>query len=370
MSLKKIHLSIVLPTLGLLTLSLLTLFSIAPSYFRSQLIFIIISLPLFVIASYINYQTYKKFSFLLYILAVLLLLLTLILGTVTRGSTRWLEFGSLRFQTSEFAKPLLILFFSSFLTNKSFTKIKNLVLYLLLVAVPVFLVINQPDLGSAVVLSTISLSFLIAKGIPGKWLIAIVLVMFMGIPIFWNLLQDYQKSRITAFLNPQQDPLGAGYHLIQSMTAVGSGRVFGKGLGKGTQSQLRFLPERHTDFIFASLAEELGFVGAVFLLICYFILLFKLLKTAHNSKNNYASLLSVGFFILFLVQILINTGMNLGLLPITGVTLPLVSSGGSSLLSMIFSLGITANISSEVKNRRWSYLAKGIHLNDDFNKHW
>ncbi len=352
MILKRICFSLLIPIFVIIALSLLTLFSITPEYFHSQLIFVFIGLVFFLAGFFVNYQVYQRFSLVLYIISILMLVLTLLLGRVTRGSSRWLQIGGLQIQTSEFVKPLLILFFSAYLIKKETRKILQILIYLLLLLIPVFLVLRQPDLGSALVLAVLGIALLFAKGLSFKWIIGIFLISVISLPVFWNLLQDYQKNRITAFLNPEQDPLGSGYHLIQSMTAVGSGGFWGKGLGEGTQSQLRFLPERHTDFIFASLAEELGFFGASLLLLSYFFLLFKVLKTSMQAKSRFGSLITIGVFVLFILQILINSGMNLGLLPITGVTLPLMSSGGSSVVSMLFCLGIVANISLEVKKRR------------------
>ena len=173
----------------------------------------------------------------------------------------------------------------------------------------------------------------------------------MSLPAGWHFLKDYQKERLLTFLNPQADPLGANYNLIQAIVSVGSGRFFGKGLGFGSQSQLRFLPERHTDFIFASLAEELGFAGSLFFLVVYFFLLLRMLKISQQAEKGFAKSVSLGIFFLFLSQFLINVGMNLGLLPVTGITLPLVSLGGSSLFSSMICLGILESIAAYSKQR-------------------
>jgi rod shape determining protein RodA len=216
-----------------------------------------------------------------------------------------------------------------------------------LLAIPALLIFKQPDLGSTLVVAAFWWAIFFAADLPLKYFIGTTVAALASLPLVWRFLAEYQKQRITAFLNPYADPRGSGYHLLQSIIAVGSGGFFGRGLGRGIQSQLRFLPESNTDFIFASLAEELGLAGSALLLIAYFLLLKRLLFIARQAPDNFSQLLTVGVFAMMLFQLLVNIGMNLGILPITGITLPLVSSGGSSLLATMISLGLVHNISRQ-----------------------
>ena len=214
---------------------------------------------------------------------------------------------------------------------------------------PALLIFFQPDLGSSLVLLFSWLGILIGAGF--DWRLAVLggATLLSSPFLFWRFLQDYQQQRILSFLNPTSDPLGAGYNLIQATVAVGSGQFLGRGLGRGTQSHLRFLPERHTDFIFASLAEELGFLGSAVLIFALVVLLWRILVIAQKSRDQFGFLISLGIFSLIFTQTFINIGINLGILPITGITLPLVSYGGSSLLAISICLGIIQNINQHAK---------------------
>jgi rod shape determining protein RodA len=207
--------------------------------------------------------------------------------------------------------------------------------------IPFFLVFHQPDLGSSLVYSFFWLAMLLAGGLPISVLVAVVLCVVLLLPGVWMVLLPYQKTRIMTFLNPTLDPKGAGYNALQAMIAVGSGQLFGKGLGLGTQSRLRFLPEQHTDFIFATLIEELGFLGGILLFLGYIVLLFRIIQPYFRGIKQEAAVFvySLGLFAMLLSQIFINTGMNMGLIPITGITLPFVSYGGSSILSSTVAFG-------------------------------
>jgi rod shape determining protein RodA len=272
-----------------------------------------------------------------------LLLLPLFFGEATRGAVRWFHLGPVGFQPSEIIKPLFILFFANFLADRK-TNFLFFIFYFLFCIPPLFLIFKQPDLGTSLVISAVFLGILFAAKTDFKLLIVNCSLLIAGLPILWHFLQDYQKTRIISFFRPYQDPLGAGYNLIQSVIAVGSGLLFGRGLGRGTQSQLYFLPERSTDFIFASLAEELGLLGSLLLLGAYFLLLWRILTIAKEAADEQGYLIAIGAFSLFLFQVLVNVGMNLGLLPITGITLPLVSLGGSSILAMMITLGLVESV--------------------------
>lgn len=333
----------------LLLTSLIVVRSVVPEEFIKHLAFILVALAAFFFVSKLDYRILSSWWRLSYILGIFMLTATFIFGQITRGAVRWIEIGPLTVQPSELSKPLMILFLAGYLQNKNIKKLRALFPLLLLTAIPVWLVFKQPDLGSSMVISVVGLSVLIAAGVQPWLILVLILTGLASLPAVFQMLKPYQKERLQAFFNPFSDPLGSGYSLIQSMIAVGSGMLFGRGLGHGTQSQLRFLPERHSDFIFASLAEELGFIGATLVLASYFVLLSRLLTIAKETDELSGTLVSVGVFSMLLFQIVVNIGMNLGLLPITGITLPLVSTGGSSMLATLVSLGLVQSVGSRNK---------------------
>jgi rod shape determining protein RodA len=308
--------------------------SVAPELLVTQIIFYLVGIALFFLFSRIDYQIYSSIWKHLYVGSIILLLITLFLGFESRGATRWISIAGFRLQFSEILKPFLIASIGGYLFEK-----KNYISAFILGLIPTILIFKQPDLGSALVYLSGLFSLIFLSGISFSYILFSVVALITVIPVFWHFLADYQKTRILSFINPHSDPLGASYNAIQATIAVGSGMFFGWGLGRGPQSQLLFLPERHTDFIFATLAEELGFFGATMLLIVYFVLFWRIL----NTKNVLA--VSLGLMILF--QIFINIGMNMGIIPVTGITLPLVSYGGSSILATMIALGIIENIASK-----------------------
>jgi rod shape determining protein RodA len=278
-----------------------------------------------------------------------LLILVLILGIESRGAVRWIEILGFRIQFSEILKPFLAISLSSYLANlknNSFKSMTAIVLFLTPVALLIFF---QPDLGDALIYVVVTFLALIFFGFPFKFFLAGIIPAVVIFPVFWNFLHDYQKQRIMTFFNPGTDPLGTSYNAIQSVIAVGSGMIAGKGFGQGTQSGLRFLPERHTDFIFATISEQLGFIGTVVILIVFGFLLFKIFVIYQDSRDRFCRIFAaIGFFII-LMQIFINVGMNIGILPIVGVTLPFMSYGGSSLLSNFIILGILTAVNKATK---------------------
>ncbi len=314
--------------------------SVAPSLVGSQILFYIAGLGLFFLFSQIDPRIYKSIWKQTYVISIILLLMTLALGLESRGATRWISLAGFRLQFSEILKPFLMISLAALISFQQESKFKNFLYFLIIGAIPMFLIFKQPDLGSALVYLAGSSFMIFVSGI-NLWYIFSVLISFViFLPVAWHFLAQYQKDRIFSFINPQVDPLGISYNAIQAVIAVGSGMFFGKGLGLGTQSQLLFLPEHHTDFIFASTAEELGFLGAGLLLIVYFILIMKIFKNAGATKDSFVRLLIVSLGAMIFAQVFINVGMNLGILPVTGITLPLVSYGGSSILSVMISLGI------------------------------
>lgn len=332
--------------------SLTMIWSLTPNLFGQQLTFFLVGLTFFFIISGLDIRIYSNLAWFLYFFSLALLLSTFVLGEVTRGSTRWIQVGSLTLQTSEMVKPLLVLFFASLFSRWEEIKVSYLVLILPLLLVPLFLVFKQPDLGSSLVIVAVLVGIIIGCGVSRSKVLLGILGVALLAPVIWFSLHDYQKVRITSFLNPYSDPMGSGYHLIQSVITVGSGQVFGRGLGRGTQSHLAFLPERHTDFIFASLTEELGFVGGSILLVLYFFLLWRILIQGQDSSSKFGLLICTGVFSMLSFQVLVNLGMNMGLLPITGITLPLVSYGGSSILSVLISLGLVQAVAKGKKRQQ------------------
>lgn len=340
-----IAISIVALLLSLM--SLLVLFSIAPDKLPQQATFLLIGFVLFRYLAGQNTSLYKNTGPVLYATALIVLLATLLFGESVRGSTRWLNLFGTSIQTSELIKPLLIISYADFLTRWQPTTMKNIARNAVLAAIPILLIFVQPDLGTALVHTAIWIVMTIIAGLP-LWAGAIGgVAIALATKLLPNILKEYQKQRLSAFLNPNTDPLGAGYNVIQSMIAIGSGRLFGKGLGRGTQSQLQFLPERQTDFIFASLAEEFGFLGAGAVIALYSYMLVLLLRAVTRHENMQGKLLATGAFTYLFFQGFLNIAMNLGIAPVTGITLPLVSAGGSSILATYAALGIATAVMNE-----------------------
>lgn len=337
---KSLNVLFIVSVVVLTAIGSVVLRSVAPLIFSQHLIYLALSFVLFVAFLTIDFDFYPVFSKHLYVISILLLLLPLIIGQVTRGAIRWVPLGSLTIQPSEIVRPFLLIFFASYLTQEELNlqRISKLFLFFL---VPFILILVQPSLGVAALTAIGFLGTLLASSIEKKqFLYGLVLVILL-LPAIWFILQPYQRERVVTFLDPDRDPLGAGYNSIQSMISVGSGGILGRGLGEGVQTQLAFLPERHTDFIFASTSEELGFVGASLLLIFLFLFFWLLIKILEKPKNPTARAYVAGVFLVLFAQSVIHVGMNMGLLPITGIPLPFVSAGGSSLLGTTIAVAIS-----------------------------
>ncbi|OGI27637.1 MAG: rod shape-determining protein RodA [Candidatus Moranbacteria bacterium RIFOXYB1_FULL_43_19] len=340
----------------LLFLSLAVLFPISysgekeipdESHFLRQTIFAVIGLTVFFVFAFFDYRSLKNYSTVLYALGFLLLLLVLIFGKVVRGTTGWLGISGVHLQPVEpfkiVAAILLAKYFS--LHSRSIGDYKHILVSLVPVAASIFLVIKQPDFGSAFVIFFLWISVLVMSGINKKHLFVLFLVILIFALLGWNFfLKGYQKERITTLFNPTSDPLGAGYNVIQSTVAVGSGGFLGKGLGHGSQSQLNFLPEKHTDFIFAVVAEELGFGGAAFVIVLLAVVISRLIKIALSSRDNFGKLLVGGTASVIFVHSFINIGMNIGVMPVTGIPLPFLSYGGSSLITLMAAAGMAESV--------------------------
>jgi rod shape determining protein RodA len=321
-------------------LGLTTIWSTFPELFFTQLSFVLVGTIIILLLSKVDLTLFFSLSTVFYVVSLLLLAVTLMVGKNIRGSVRWIDLGFFSLQTSEIVKPLLAIFYSSYLAKFQDLSWKGLFRFLFLAMLPVVLIAFQPDLGSALTLFFLPMALLVFSGQIKKILLVGMVSLLIFIPLESKLLKPYQRQRIETFINPYQDPQGSGYNVIQSTIAVGSGKILGKGVKLGTQSHLNFLPERHTDFIFASYVEEFGLLGALVLFAAYSIIFNYSLINLRRFKERRLTLLSLSTFLIFFFQFVVNIGMNLGIMPVTGITLPLFSYGGSSLLSFAILIGL------------------------------
>lgn len=338
-----LDLSFIAIILAIGAISISVIFATSRNLAASQLVFWILGLSVLYLAAHFTYYNLKAIALPLYLISLVALLAVFFLGESVRGSVRWINLEVFRLQPSEIAKVAIILSLAIFFIKKSAQDIKNIILSLLLI-LPIFvLIFTQPDIGSSMAILAIWASIILAAGIKLRQILIIIFIFLTAAIFTYEILAPYQKERISTFINPQRDPLGAGYNIIQSKIAVGSGQIFGRGLGRGSQSQLNFLPEAESDFIFASTAEQLGFVGAGFLIILYVYMLTRIQNIAREA-DRFGQLTVMGTLGLLIYQFTVSIGMNMGLIPITGITLPLVSYGGSSLISTLLLLGIIFSI--------------------------
>jgi rod shape determining protein RodA len=296
-----------------------------------------------------SFRVFVGTSYLFYAVTVLLLAVVLLFTEVRLGAQRWIAIGPFALQPSEFAKLATVLALSNYLgTHRPWEHEKKaLCIALGLAALPLALIMKQPDLGSALLFVPMIVTLLFLWGIRYRYLIGTVLVGLLGMPVLWFALKEYQRKRILVFLDPNSDPLGAGYTALQSRIAIGSGGFFGKGFLHGTQSQLDFVPEHHTDFIFCVIGEEWGYLGVLVILSGYFFLFSAVFHVIQSTTDPQARLLAAGILAMFFAQAFINIGMSFGLMPITGITLPLISYGGSSFIATAAALGLILSIYRE-----------------------
>ncbi len=339
----------VLILFGLVALASVTVAKSPPDWstFTQQGMFVGVGLVLFIGAVLVDYRTIRGLSTVAYIFAVLLLLGVLRFGREIRSTTGWFVVAGVSFQPVELAKLLWIIAFSAYLARfaRAFDQWRHLLISGGFVAVLIGLVLLQPDLGSAVVLGGIFLGLLLMANIRGRQIaILLTLLVVLGTVSYAFLLRDYQKDRIQQVFQPEADPLGQGYNVTQALIAVGSGQLFGRGFGQGTQSQLNFLPEQQTDFIFAVLAEEFGFVGVLLLLGSFGVVLVRTLTIGRHAREDFGAFLCAGVAIGYAVQVGINVGMNVGLFPVAGIPLPFVSAGGSSMVASLLALGMVQSV--------------------------
>lgn len=342
--LSRLDIYLILAAFLLLIFGVLVIWSANPILAQKQAKIALLGGALFILAAALDYKYIKRVAPLVFFFALSTLLSTLFFGHQIRGASRWLSLGPLSFQPSEIAKLGLCLSLPWLFGLQRISRTARFFASLVALTFSVGLVVLQPDLGTAAILVAIWAGTSFIAGVPIKHLLFLLFLGIISLPLGWYLLAPYQRTRIYAFLNPQADPLGSGYNVLQAIIAVGSGQVFGRGFGRGPQSQLRFLPERSTDFIFASLAEEWGLLGVGILLTLFFILLFRIFRVASRARDGFGALLCAGVFFMLLSQIVINIGMNLGVMPITGLPLPLISAGGSSLVVTLLSLGLVESV--------------------------
>ncbi len=315
-------------------------------YLQKQAISIGIGVFAILVIISLDYVYFYRLHWYSYAFNFLCLAAVLFIGSEGGGSYRWIDLKVFDFQPSEMAKIIIIITLASLLVEQK-EKLANplqLIPLFLHVLLPMILIFLQPDLGTALVFVVIFLGMLYMAGVPLKNLLMVVGSGLAAAPLFWLKLMDYQKMRLIVFLNPDMDPLNYGYQLNQSMIAIGSGGLTGKGLFAGTQARLQFLPEQHTDFIFSVLGEELGFLGGAFLLLLYLLLIYRILKVASFSKDNFGFLLCAGVATMLTFQILVNVGMTLSIMPVTGLPLPFMSYGGNAMLMNMVSIGVVLNV--------------------------
>ena len=290
-------------------------------------------------------STLRRWSPSLYAVGMLMLVAVLIFGEVGKGAQRWLDLGIVRFQPSELVKLTVPLMIAWYLAEKRLPPSwQRLLIAAVLIIAPVLLIAKQPDLGTSVLVASAGIFVLFLAGISWRLIGALIAAGAAAAPVVWYLMRDYQRQRVLTFLDPENDPLGAGYHIIQSKIAIGSGGVYGKGWLNGTQSQLDFLPERHTDFIFAVLSEEFGLVGVLILLSLYLFIIARGLYIASRAQDTFNRLLAGSLILVFFVYLFVNTGMVSGLMPVVGVPLPLVSYGGTSLVTLMAGFGMLMSV--------------------------
>jgi rod shape determining protein RodA len=296
--------------------------------------------------SFVQTKILYNLSYYFFLLSIGLLVIADFIGHTAMGAQRWLKIGFITIQPSEIAKIGVIMALSRYFSDMSIEqigKVRSLVIPLLIVLIPVLIILKQPNLGTSAIITLMSGVVFFAAGVRIWIFVFVILSGAVSMPIIWNFMHDYQRKRVMTFLNPEEDLLGAGYNIMQSKIAIGSGGLYGKGLLNGSQVQLSFLPEKHTDFIFTILAEEWGFYGVIMTLLLYFGMIITIYLIAIYARNTYSKLLSIGVASMVFFHIFINLGMISGLLPPTGIPLPLLSYGRSNLITIVLSVGLVLN---------------------------
>jgi rod shape determining protein RodA len=319
------------------------------TYIHSQIIWVLLSLLSILIVIIIGYRRLLETSYILYALGILLLLYVIFVAQPRLGAGRWVSFIGINIQPSELMKLILILTLARYLSTNMYQEnaFKGTFIAFALTAIPMFLIMIQPDLGTALIFLPVVVSMLYIWGFRLRYILLLLGIFIAGSPLFWFFLKDYQKARLMVFINPNLDPLGSGYTIIQSKIAIGSGGLLGKGWLAGTQSQLNFLPEHHTDFIFSCIGEEWGFLGALLLILLFYFIIVNGLNIARDSTNMSKKLLATGICILIAMQMVVNICMCIGLMPVVGLPLPYISYGGSAMVVFSILMGLLISMRAE-----------------------
>jgi len=352
-------------TVMIISIGLITLFSathdnvrVTQEIFYDQVYCALAGIVIMYLFGKVDYRRFYDGAYVFYFLNIFLLLWVMFLGRHALGARRWLQIGGLSFQPSEIAKLSLILVLGRYFSNlkpmlsfgllsKTHAFFRHLVIPLVITGALMILIFKQPDLGTSLMFLGIFITMVFVSGLDYKIFFGFILVCLMAAPFAWHIIKPYQKDRILVFLNPNIDPLGAGYTIIQSKIAIGSGQIFGKGWLAGTQNQLNFLPERHTDFIFSVVGEEWGLIGTMSILCLYFILIMTSLQIASQVKDRFGTLVAVGIVSILTLQVVINMGMVMGLFPIVGIPLPFLSYGRTSFINFAVMMGFLLNLSKK-----------------------
>ena len=334
--------------MAIFIVSLTTIYSASNSSIDAvvnQGIKILISISAMVVVAQFSPLSYARVGPWLYFLCLVLLILVLVIGETRNGATRWLNIGIISFQPSELMKIAMPLMIARYISRGALPPdVSSVALSIIIVLIPSYLIMEEPDLGTSILIAFSGLVVIFLSGLKKRYL-AIAFALFLAyLPFMWSSIHPFQKKRVLSFLNPESDPLGSGYHLIQSKIAIGSGGVFGKGWLNSTQGQLDFLPERTTDFIFAILAEEFGFLGVSLLIGIYLFIIWRGIMIAVNAQDLFSRLLASSISLTFFVYVFVNIAMTTGLLPVVGVPLPLISSGGTSMVTIMVGLGMLMSI--------------------------
>jgi len=316
------------------------------SIFVRHVLYAVVGVIFFVAFGLLDYGILRSYSTFLYFSSVGILLITLFFGTTLRGTSGWLNLGFAYFQPVEIVKVFVIIFLAHFISKKrgELGEVTTIIVSFILVSIIGILIIMQPDFGSALVVFGIWFGMIFVSGIKKRYLLSFILIGSIFAMVAWSIFAPYQRARIVNFLHPELDPQGTGYNVLQSIIAVGNGGVVGQGFGYGSQSQLSFLPEKHTDFIFATIAESVGFVGVLVLIGLFSVLFARFYFIAGQSRDAFGYFLVVGVMVLFFIHFTVNIGMNIGMMPVTGIPLPLISYGGNSLVSMLIACGIVMSV--------------------------
>jgi rod shape determining protein RodA len=343
-------------TLFLVAMGLATLYSATTEYTLGsvaikQSINAGIGLLGLLIISRIDYRVYKSYSAILYIGIIIMLLAVKVFGFTVNAAQSWIDLGFFQLQPSTLAQLLMILILAKYFSEnyEEMHRPKAIIKSVIYTGIPVALIAWQPDFGSALVVIVVWGAMLLASNAKRIYLWILAALGVAALPVVWSFLAEYQKDRVYTFLNPTADPIGAGWNVNQSMIAVGSGQFWGRGLGHGTQSQLNFIPEKHTDFIFAMIAEEMGFFGVMVLLSLFLLLFFRIFKISLLARDFFGTYLAVGFMAMLFIHVLINVGMNVGLMPVTGIPLPFISYGGTAIVVNLAAVGVLLSIYRKYK---------------------